>query len=101
MSRPGVDFAALRADGFDLLIDLNPITGNERLCSSANDIMSVVERLGGKSLAAALLGVEEIEIEHWIDDHYVPMRYAKNVRKLTGYSIWSIQEPPLGQKLSA
>lgn len=94
MRTPGVDFTGLKADGFGLLIDLNPITGNLQLCPSANDIMSVVERLGGKSRAATRLGVEEIEIEHWIDDHYVPTRYAK----LTCYSILSMQVPPLGQK---
>ena len=99
MNRPGVDFAGLKVDGFGLLIDFNPITGNQQLCPSANDIMSMVERLGGKSLAATRLGVEEIEIEHWIDDHYVPTRYAKVIKKITGYSIWSMQEPPLGQKL--
>jgi hypothetical protein len=99
MKTPGVDFIGLKADGFGLLIDLNPITGNLQLCPSANDVMSMLERLGGKALAATRLGVEEIEIEHWIDDHYVPTRYAKRVEKLTGYSIWSMQEPPLGQKL--
>lgn len=98
MSTRGVDFAGLKADGFGLLIDVNPITGNQQLRPSANDIMSMIERFGGKSVTATSLGIEEIEIEHWIDDHYVPTRYANIIEKLIGYSILSMQEPPLGQK---
>lgn len=99
MNKPGVDFAGLRADGFGLIIDVNPITGNEQLCLSANDVMSVIEHLGGKNSAAIKLHVEEIEIEHWIDDHYVPTRYAEIIEKLIGWSVWSVQEPSLGRKI--
>jgi hypothetical protein len=97
--KPGVDFEGLKADGFGLLIDINPMTRNQQLCLSANDVMSVVEHIGGKSAAATKMGVEEIEIEHWIDDHYVPTRYAKKIEKMIGWSVWSMQEPPLGQKM--
>jgi len=52
--------------------------------------------MGGKQSVATKLGVEEIEIEHWIDDHYVPTRYAEKIHELTGWSVWSIQVPPVG-----
>lgn len=58
-----------------------------------NDFFCVVEIMGGKQSVAAKLGVEEIEIEHLIDDHYVPTRYAEKIQELTGWSVWSIQAP--------
>lgn len=95
MRRPGVDFARIEIENGPEFIQINPATGNRQLILSANDVMSVIEHLGGASKAAQRLMVEPIEIEHWIDDHYVPTRYAKAIQKLTGWSIWSIQQPPL------
>lgn len=97
--RPGVDFERVRIENGPDFIQINPQTGNPQLIFAANDIMSVMEHLGGKSAAATCLGVEEIEVEHWIDDHYVPTRYAHMINKMIGWSIWSIQEPPLGKKV--
>lgn len=95
MSRLGVEFARIEIENGPEFIQINPATGNRQLILSANDVMSVVEHLGGVSVAAIRLKVEPIEIEHWIDDHYIPTRYAEIIEKLTGWSIWSMQEPPL------
>ena len=96
MTRPGVDFDGLIASGQGHLVEINPITGNRQYHQVGNDVICVVEILGGKQSVAAKLGVEEIEIEHWIDDHYVPTRYAEEIHELTGWSVWSIQVPPVG-----
>jgi len=93
---PGVDFDWLIASGHAHLIEINPVTGNRQYHQAGNDVVCVVDILGGKQLVAARLGVEEIEIEHWIDDHYVPTRYADKIHKLTGWSVWSIQVSPVG-----
>lgn len=95
MSRPGVDFAGLIASGHDHLFEINPVTGNRQYHQAGNDVVCVVEILGGKQSVAAKLGVKEIEIEHWIDDHYVPTRYAEMNQELTGWGVWLIQELPV------
>ena len=66
--------------------------------TAGNDVIAVMELLGGKPAAAFKLGIEEIAIEHWIDDHYVPTRYAKKIHQLTGWSVWSIQVSPAGYR---
>ena len=81
-------------------VDTSPTTGNPRL-AGANDVMYVVDILGELSAAADKLGVEEIEIEHWADDYYVPTRYAERIKDLTGWSVWSIQCPPFDGTASA
>ena len=96
MKTPGVDFDRLVASGHDHLIQINPVTGNRQYHLHSNDVACVIDIMGGKQSAAAKLGVEEIEIEHWIDDHYVPTRYAEEIEKITGWSVWSIQVPPAG-----
>ena len=93
---PGVDFDGLRAAGLDRLIEINPVTGNQMYHTNGNDVIAVIEVLGGKSAVVAKLGVEEIEIEHWIDDHYIPTRYAEKIHQMTGWSVWSIQVAPGG-----
>jgi len=96
MSRPSVDFDGFIANGHVHLVEINPITGNRQYHQVGNDVVCVVEILGGKQSVAAKLSVEEIEIEHWIDDHYVPTRYAEEIHDLTGWSIWSMQVSPVG-----
>ncbi|MGB8078728.1 MAG: hypothetical protein WCE58_02600 [Gallionella sp.] len=96
MTRPGVDFDWLIVSGQGHLVEINPVTGNRQYHWVGNDVFCVVEIMGGKESVAAKLGVEEIEIEHWIDDHYVPTRYAEMIHKLTGWSVWSIQVPAVG-----
>ena len=96
MIRPCVDFDGLIASGHDHLVEINPVTGNRQYHQVGNDVICVVEIMGGKQSVAAKLGVEEIEIEHWIDDHYVPRRYAEEIQELTGWSVWSIQVSPVG-----
>lgn len=86
--------------GWKRQFEINPFTGNRRLQICANDVMSVVEIMGGVQVAARNLGVEEIEVEHWIDDHYVPTRYAERIKELTGWSVWSIQAPPFDVEAS-
>lgn len=97
---PGVDFDSLRAMGAEKLIEINPVTGNQMYRAHSNDVLASIEKLGGKSVAAAKLGVEEIEIEHWVDDYYVPTRYAEKIHQMTGFGVWSIQKPPCGEKLA-
>jgi hypothetical protein len=94
---PGMNFEGLIASGHGHLIDINPITGNRQYHQAGNDVVCVVDIIGGKQSAATRLGVELIEIEHWIDDHYVPTRYAEKIHKLTGWSVLSIQVPPAGE----
>ena len=96
MIQPGVDFDGLTASGHAHLVEINTATGNRQYHQVGNDVNCVVEILGGRQSAAAKLGVEEIEIEHWIDDHYVPRRYAEEIQELTGWSVWSIQVSPVG-----
>lgn len=93
MRVPGVNFN-LVSDNF---IVINPITGNRQLIPVANDVTFVVELLGNIEKAAATLGVEEIEIHHWIDDHYIPTRFAKRIMKLIGWrGLESMQVPSIG-----
>jgi hypothetical protein len=88
--------------GWENLIEVSPVTGNPRLkYPAANDVMAVVELLGGIAKAAEVLGVETIEVEHWQDDHYVPTRYVIEIQKLLlGWSAWSLQTPPFDQEAS-
>jgi hypothetical protein len=88
--------------GWENLIEQSPVTGNPRLKYPAvNDVMAVVELLGGTAKAAEVLGVEQIEIEHWQDDHYVPSRHVAEIQKLLpGWSAWSLQTPPFDQEAS-
>lgn len=97
--RATIDFKLIRFEDGEEGIQINPVTGNQRLIGACNDVKAVIDLLGGVVKAAAKLDVEEIEIEHWIDDHYVPTRHANVVKALTGWSVWSIQIPPIGQFL--
>jgi hypothetical protein len=94
--KPGVNFDWLIGQGHDNLIQINPITGNRQYHLHSNDVACVIGIMGGKQSTATRLGVEEIEIEHWIDDHYVPTRYAEKIQKFTGWNVWSIQVSPAG-----
>jgi hypothetical protein len=49
--------------------------------------------MGGIENACRLLEATPDEIDTWIDEHYVPEPFASLVRKHTGYSIWTLQEP--------
>lgn len=93
MRRPGVNF-----DLFDeAFVQVNPVTGNRQLISVANDVMFCMELLGGIGKAAMALGVEEIEIHHWIDSHYVPTRYVEQILKRLGrWDLLSLQKPSIG-----
>ena len=93
MRKPGVNFDIVDAQ----FIQINPVTGNRQLIMVANDVMHVIELLGNIDAAALTLGVEEIEIHHWIDDHYIPTRYAEKIMKLIGWKgIESLQQPSVG-----
>lgn len=93
MRSPGVNFEGLD----NHLVQINPVTGNRQLVSVANDVMFAVDLLGGFVKAAGILGVEEFEIHHWIDSHYVPTRYAEQMIKLLGrWDLLSLQEPSIG-----
>ena len=93
MRKPGVNFDIVDAQ----FIQINPVTGNRQLIMAANDIMDVIERLGNIEAAALRLGVEEIEVHHWIDDHHIPTRYAEKIMKLIGWKgIESLQQPSVG-----
>jgi|GEM_PF-2322002 len=89
---PPINYVALK-DYLPGLITTNPRTGNPQIQETSNDVSCVMERMGGVQNAASRLGVEEIEIEHWIDDHYIPDRYAQQIEKLTHWSVWSMQVP--------
>lgn len=95
---PSVDFDYLKSAGLEYLIDINPVTGNQMYHVGGNDVSCVIEIMGGKSAVACILGVEEIEIENWIDGHYVPTRYAEQIHTMTGWSVRSIQVAPCGYK---
>src|SRR5271169_3193984 len=95
---PGVDFEKLIAAGRERLIEINPATGNRRYREHSNDVMFAMDRMGGKKAVSTMLGVEEIEIEHWIDDHYVPTRYAKQIEKKTKIKVYTLQVSPAGPK---
>ena len=93
MRRFGVNFDLLD----DRFVQVNPVTGNRQLISVANDVMFSIELLGGVEKAARALGVEEIEIHHWIDSHYVPTRYAEQIiTRLGRWDLLSLQEPSIG-----
>ena len=95
MSTQSMNLAkAAGAVGWDNALEVSPFTGNQRLVRPHNDVLGVIEVLGGVEAAAERLGVEVIEVHHWIDDHYVPTRYLNRLSKLTGYSGWSVQKPP-------
>ena len=98
MSRPGVNFDMLGVH----FVQINPVTGNHQLLDVANDVTLCMERLGGIEKAAKFLGVEEIEVHHWIDSHYVPTRYAEAIiRRLGRWSLTTLQEPSIGSEWSS
>lgn len=93
MRLPGVNFSQLDSR----FVQINPVTGNKQLIPVANDVGFVVELLGGVGKAAEALGVEGIEIHHWIDDHYVPTRYAERIAMLfKRWDLFSLQVPSIG-----
>lgn len=93
MRKAGVNFTQLDSR----FVQINPVTGNKQLIPAANDVGFVVELLGGTDNAAEILGVEEIEIHHWIDDHYVPTRYAEKITMLfKRWDLFSLQVPSIG-----
>jgi hypothetical protein len=96
---PGAYFAGLRAAGLDHLIEINTVTGNQMYHLHNNDVAHVIDIMGGKVAASIRLGVEVIEIEHWIDDYYVPTRYAEQIHAATGWNLWSIQTAPFGSNI--
>ena len=98
MRRPGVNF-----DMLDLqFVQINPVTGNRQVIEVANDVSLCMERLGGIEKAANYLGVEVIEVHHWIDSHYVPTRYAEAIiRRLGRWNLGTLQEPCIGGEWSS
>lgn len=96
MRRPGVNFENLGTPSNVNFIQINPATGNRQLIPSANDVWRVVDVLGGIAKAAIKLGVEEIEVHHWLDDQYVPTRYAEQIKKRIGGDVESMQVPSIG-----
>ena len=95
-SYPPIDYKALKkrfGPNAGPRIVINPRTGNKQIQDTSNDVYCVIEVMGGTQKAAETLGVEEIEIEGWKDNHYVPDRYAEQINKITGWSVWSIQVP--------
>lgn len=95
MKSPGVNFDMLDVQ----FVQINPVTGNRQLVGVANDVALCMERLGGIEMAARFLGVEEIEVHHWIDCHYVPTRYVEKINnKLPRWPVDSLQRPSIGAK---
>ena len=93
MRRPGVNFDMVD----DRFFQINPATGNRQLIDVANDVVLCIDRLGGIDKAASSLGVEVIEVHHWIDSHYVPTRYAEAIiRRLEGWDFSTLQQPSIG-----
>ena len=66
-------------------VEVNPRTGNLRLVMGYNAVMKAIEGLGGVEKAATLLKIPELEIENWIDEHYVPSPYDMKVLELLGF----------------
>jgi len=96
MRRPGVNFEMLGTPSPERFIQINPSTGNRQLIPVANDVWRVVDILGGIERAAVKLGVEKIEVHHWLDDQYVPTRYAEQIKRRIGWSVESMQVPSIG-----
>lgn len=80
-------------------VEISPATGRLRLKESCNDVMWVLETLGGAERSAEILGVEVAEVHRWIDEHYVPSPYAEKLYGLTGTFVESIQEPCVGIRI--
>jgi hypothetical protein len=74
-------------------VEVNPKTGNLRFISDLNYVMEVVDVLGGVSATAERLKVPQLEVERWIDQHFIPAPFAEDVHKLTGYTVEGMQEP--------
>ena len=83
-----------REAGWDNALVINPRTGNLQLHWAHNDVFRAVESAGGVEVVARKLGVEEIEVEHFIDDHRVPERYVEDLCGLSGFEEWSLETPP-------
>ena len=72
----------------------NPATGRPQINPISNDVYNAIERLGGIREAARTLKVTEAKLNQWIDEHFVPIQYAKEIRIRTGYQVSSLQEAP-------
>jgi hypothetical protein len=74
-------------------VELSPRDGYLRINYMNNDVYWAIDKIGGVRAASGVLGVTPEQVETWIDQHYVPHPFASTINRLTGYSIWSIQEP--------
>lgn len=74
-------------------VEPSPRPMHLRIVHVNNDVACAVENMGGMEKACELLAVSAEQIDLWIDQHYVPEPFASMVRKHTGYSIWSLQQP--------
>lgn len=74
-------------------VQQSPRPGHLRIVEMNNDVFWAMEKMGGLENACKLLGITPEEANKWIDEHYVPEPFADIVRKHSGYSVWTLQEP--------
>ena len=73
-------------------VEPSPRAGKLRVAGINNDVSGSVEAMGGMVKAAELLNVSADQVDEWIDNYHVPQPYADEVKRRTGYWIYSIQE---------
>ena len=95
----GFTFEFLK-EKFGKYVEINPATGNPRLISKINLVSSAVEMLGGVDAVAEYFRVPPLLVEYWIDQHYVPSSFAKDVASFqaTGFSPEQLQRPMYGYR---
>jgi hypothetical protein len=92
---PSEAVAAATRQGLDWLLEPSPVTGNQRFAWCANTVMQAVDAMGGVASVAAKFGVEPIEVERWIDNQFIPTRFALQVRALFAWTLYELQTPTI------
>ena len=77
-------------------VELNEITGRPCLSHPNNNVQYAVWRGGGIKKVAEAFGLPEWMIGKWIDDHYVPNKFARDLAWPAGYKEHDVQHAPIG-----
>jgi hypothetical protein len=77
-------------------VELNPVTGQPRIISGLNEVWQAIDDNGGVASAAVRFGVPETKVWHWIDQHYIPERFALELSHPDARGVAEIQMPSTG-----
>jgi len=77
-------------------VEVNPVTGNPRLIRGLNEVWQAIEEFGGIAHTARQFSIPEINVQKFIDNHYMPVGIAVAIAKKLGCKSRDIQIPSTG-----